>query len=69
MPPLASHVLLALAVAATAGAAVRLASLAVPRGLGRAVAATVVWGALVVGQALVLGLVALGGSAIAQRTR
>jgi len=65
MPPVASHVLLALAVAAAGGASVRLASTAVPLGLGRAVAAAVVWGALVVAQALMLGLVSLGGSAIA----
>jgi len=65
MPPVVSHVLLALAIAAGAGASVRVASTAVPRGLGRAVAATVVWGALVVAQTLALGLAALGGSAIA----
>lgn len=65
MSPLASHVLLALAVTAMGATAGRLASLAVPRGLGRAVAAAVLGGALVVAQALLLGLVALGGSAIA----
>ncbi len=65
MPPVVSHVLLALAIAAGAGASVRVASTAVPRGLGRAVAAAVVWGALVVAQTLALGLAGLGGSAIA----
>jgi hypothetical protein len=62
---LVHHVLFALAVAALAGAGLRAASLAAPAGLDRPLAATVLAVAAAVLEALLLGLVGLGGSAVA----
>jgi hypothetical protein len=59
------HVVLALAILALAGAALRIASRVSPGGLERAVAALVVGVALAVAEALALGLVGLGASPVA----
>jgi hypothetical protein len=59
------HVLLALAILALAGAALRVSSRVSPGGLERAVTALVVGVALAVAEALALGLVALGTSPVA----
>jgi hypothetical protein len=59
------HVLLALAILALAGAAVRVVTRVAPAGLERAIAALVVGVALAVAQALALGLVGLGASPVA----
>jgi hypothetical protein len=59
------HVVLALAILALAGAALRIASRVSPGGLERAVAALVVGIALAVAEALALGLVGLGASPVA----
>jgi hypothetical protein len=56
------HLLWALSVAALAGAALRVASLSVPGGLVRVVAAAVIAVATAIVQALALGLVGLGSS-------
>src|SRR5215208_1145837 len=59
------HVLLALAILALAGAALRIVTRVAPAGLERAIAALVVGVALAVAQALALGLVGLGASPVA----
>jgi hypothetical protein len=59
------HLALAAAVASLAAAGVRLASLAAPSGIERALAAFVFATAAAVAEALGLGLVGLGGSAVA----
>jgi hypothetical protein len=62
---LVHHVGLAVAVCALGGAGLRVASAAAPHGLARAVAAVVVAAAAAVAEALLLGLVGLGGSPVA----
>jgi hypothetical protein len=59
------HVALALAVLALAQAALRIATLAAPRGLERLIAAVVLGVAIAVAEALGLGLVGLGGNTVA----
>ena len=60
-----NHALLAAAVAALAGAALRAAALATPDGGERALAATVLAAAAAILEATLLGLIGLGGSAVA----
>jgi hypothetical protein len=62
---LGHHALLGLSVAALGGAGLRAASLAAPRGLERALAAAALAVAAVVIEALALGLIGAGGSAVA----
>jgi hypothetical protein len=62
---LAHHGALVLALAALAAAGLRAASVLVPDGLQRAIAAIVLAAAAAVAEALALGLVALGGSSVA----
>jgi hypothetical protein len=59
------HLGLAVALAALGVAGLRVASLAAPRGLARLVAAVMLAAAAAVAEALLLGLVALGGSSVA----
>jgi hypothetical protein len=59
------HVLLALAILALGGAALRIAARAAPAGLERAIAAFVVGVALAIAEALALGLIGLGASPVA----
>ena len=59
------HVLLALAILALGGAALRMVARVSPAGLERAIAALVVGVALAVAEALALGLVGLGASPVA----
>ena len=59
------HVLLALAILALGGAALRMVARVAPGGLERAIAALVVGVALAIAEALVLGLVGLGASPVA----
>jgi hypothetical protein len=63
--PALHHALLGVAVVALAAAGLRLASQLVERGLARAVAVAVFAVATAVGEAIVLGLVSLGGSSVA----
>ncbi|HEY7600729.1 MAG TPA: hypothetical protein VH741_12440 [Candidatus Limnocylindrales bacterium] len=59
------HVLLALAILALGGSALRIVTRVAPAGLERAIATLVVAVALAIGEALALGLVSLGSSPIA----
>lgn len=63
--PVVHHVLLAVAVLALGGAALRVASLAAPRGIERVLAAAVLAFATAVVEVLALGLAGLGGTSAA----
>ncbi len=65
MPPVIHHALLGLSVAALAGAGLRAASPVAPSGLSRVLVAATAASAAAVGEALALGLFALGGSTAA----
>jgi hypothetical protein len=65
MAPVLHHALLAVSVAALAAAGVRAASLLAPTGLARVLVAAVFATAAAVAQAILLGLLALGGSPVA----
>jgi hypothetical protein len=65
MPVALHHVLLALSVLALGAAALRVASLASPRGLERAVAAAPLAAAAAAAEALLLGLIGIGTSPVA----
>lgn len=65
MTALAQHALLGLSVAALGGAGLRVASLAAPSGLDRVLAAVTFAACAAVIQAVLLGLVGLGGSPLA----
>ena len=65
MREVALHVLLALAILALGGAALRIATRVSPGGLERAIAALIVGVALAIAETLALGLVGLGASPVA----